>query len=307
MLARLQRITTLTMLAAAMAWALLAHRAGHPGWAIAGAALALFGHSIVLGAEFALLSRVHGNDPVPRARPSQLVRAWWGEVIAATLVFCWRQPFFSERWPDYVPERCRGARGVLLVHGFVCNRGIWNPWIERLRAQNVPCIAVNLEPVFGSIDRYVAILEQAASELERCTGTAPLVVAHSMGGLAVRRWLAEQATPDRAHHVITIASPHHGTWLARLALTRNARQMRLNSSWLMELAARENPEQAGRFTCYYGHCDNIVFPPSTATLEHARNVHLEATAHVAMVAHPEPWADLQRRLVPERTDAAALG
>ena len=32
-------------------------------------------------------------------------------------VFCWRQPFFSQRWPDHLPADAQGRRGVLLVHG----------------------------------------------------------------------------------------------------------------------------------------------------------------------------------------------
>jgi len=49
-------------------------------------------------------------------------------------------------------------------------------------------------------------------------------------------------------------------------------------------------------TCYYSHCDNIVFPASRATLEGADNRHLPGVAHVQMADHPEPRAELLRRL-----------
>ena len=75
------------------------------------------------------------------------------------------------------PAAARGRRGPLLVHGFVCNRGLWNPWLERLHARGIPFVAVDLEPVFGSIDDYVRILENAVQRLERCTGLAPVIVA----------------------------------------------------------------------------------------------------------------------------------
>jgi len=67
-------------------------------------------------------------------------------------------------------------------------------------------------------------------------------------------------------------------------------------AWLATLAAREHVARHGRFTCFYGHCDNIVFPPSTAVLEGARNVHIAGTAHVEMADRPEPWDELQRLL-----------
>jgi triacylglycerol esterase/lipase EstA (alpha/beta hydrolase family) len=296
-LAALQQVTTLGALLLAAVWTVALWRAGHPRWAICGAAILLAGYAIVLGAEFALLRLAHGSDPTPPATAAQLLRAWWAEVRSAPSVFCWRQPFRSRRWPDQLPAGARGRRGLLLVHGFVCNRGIWNPWMERLAAAGVPVVAVNLEPVFGSIDDVIGRIETAVQQLERCTGVAPLAVAHSMGGLALRRWWAEQDDAARLHHVVTLGTPHHGTWLARFGLTPNARQMRLHSPWLATLAAREPPGRAQHFTCFYSHCDNIVFPPATATLDGASNRHLAAVAHVHMVERPEPWAEVLRRLL----------
>ena len=124
MLARLQQATTLGALLVAALWAWLFARAGHPGWAVAGALLVVGGYALVLGLEFTLLRLVHGDDPTPRATPAQLLRAWWGEVRSAPTVFCWRQPFFSNRFPDLLPTVRDGRRGVLLIHGFVCNRGL---------------------------------------------------------------------------------------------------------------------------------------------------------------------------------------
>lgn len=299
MLARLQQAITLAALSAAAAWAWLCWRHGQPLWAATGALLIVGAYALVLGLEFSLLRLAHGaDDPTPRASAAQLLAAWWAEVRAAPTVFCWRQPFCSRRWPDHLPAEARGRRGVLLVHGFVCNRGLWNPWLQRLQSQGVPFVAVNLEPVFGSIDDYIGILEQAVRRLEQATGQAPVIVAHSMGGLAVRRWWAEQGDEARVHHVLTIATPHRGTWLARFAVTRNAQQMQRVSRWLQTLAAREPADRAGRFTCFYSHCDNIVFPPATATLPGADNRHIAGVPHVQMADRPEPWDELQRRLGP---------
>jgi len=295
-LARLQQCTTVGALLLAVAWAWGFASAGEVGWAFAGALAIVGGYAAVLALEFVLLHRVHGDDPAPRAAPRQLWRAWWGEVRTAPVVFCWRQPFLSRRFPDAPAAGVHGRRGVLLVHGFVCNRGLWNPWLQRLHAARVPVVAVNLEPVFGSIDDYVPRIEAGVRALHAHTGLAPLVVAHSMGGLALRRWWAEPGNEERVHRAITIGTPHHGTWLARFALTPNARQMRRDSRWLRALAAREPAARAGRFTCFYSHCDNIVFPPSTATLAGADNRHLPGVAHVHMADRPEPWLALQELL-----------
>ncbi len=289
MLARLQQFTTLGPLALVALAAVLTWRAGLSLWAVAGALAIVLGYAAVLAVEFALLRRAHGLDPAPRASSTQLMRAWWGEVGSAPRVFCWRQPFRSQRWPDRIGAGHAGQRGLLLVHGFFCNRGVWNAWLERLHAGGFPCIAVNLEPVFGSIDAYAAGIEAAVQSLERATGLAPVVVAHSMGGLALRHWWSLPGNDDRIHHAVTLGTPHAGTWLARFSLTANGHQMQQDSAWLRALAAREQENRHSRFTCFYSHCDNIVFPPSTATLPGADNRHLPGVAHVQMVDQPEPW------------------
>lgn len=289
MLARLQRLITLGWLACAVLWATYWWNQGRPVIGVFGALAILCIHAVVLALELVLVSYVNRNDPAPSAPATRLLRAWSGEVVAAPRVFCWRQPFRSNRLADHVPAGARGRRGVVLVHGFVCNRGLWNPWMRLLRANDVPYVAVNLEPVFGSIDAYPPIIEAAMRRLEQATGRAPLIVAHSMGGLAVRAWMDHHGADARVSRVITIAAPHSGTWLARFGVTPNTRQMRLRSAWLQRLAAHEPASRYSRFVCYYSHCDNVVFPASTATLSGADNRHVPGVAHVDLANHKEIW------------------
>jgi triacylglycerol lipase len=296
MLARLQQLAAGLWLAALLAWPAWLWQLGCSGWAAAAALGLLLGHGLWLAVGLALAHALNRHDPAPRAQPGQLLRAWWGEFRLAPQVFFWRQPFRWRAVPDHLPAEAAGRTGVLLVHGFVCNRGLWNPWLRRLRAAGHPFVALSLEPVFGSIDDYVPLIEAAVRQLEVATGQAPVVVAHSMGGLAVRAWLAGGHTEGRVQEVITLGTPHHGTWLGRWALSDNGRQMRLDSDWLQALAAREPASRRRLFTCFYSHCDNIVFPASSACLPDARHRHLPATAHVDLVLHPLVMAHLLHRL-----------
>ena len=296
MLARFQQFTTLALLGAAGTWAWHFSAAGRPLLAALGSALILLGYALFLAAEFILLACVHGQDATPRATARELIRAWWGEVLSAPQVFCWRQPFRSNAEPDSASGSAHGRRGLVLVHGFVCNRGLWNPWMAALRADGVPFVAVNLEPVFGSIDHYPRTVERAVQQIEAATGLAPVLVAHSMGGLAVRAWLDAHAADRRVHRVVTIGTPHRGTWLARFAFLANARQMRIGSAWLRQLAVREPPERFAAFTCFYGHCDNIAFPPATGSLPGADNRHVRGMAHVHMVSAACVFDEVRRWL-----------
>ena len=262
-------------------------------------------HVPLMAFEFLLLRWVNRGDGAPPATPLELLRAWAAEALGALRVFGWQQPWRWRRYPDHLPADAAGRRGLILVHGFVCNRGLWNPWWPRLQQARVPCIAVNLEPVFGSIDRYPPLIEAAVQRMTQATGRPPLLVGHSMGGLALRAWMRDFDGEARAHGVVTIGTPHQGTWLARFGLAPNARQMRRGSEWLRRLARQEPTARYRRFTCFYGHCDNIVFPASTATLPGADNRHLRGHAHVHLLRHPAVLdAVLQRLAEPDVHRAA---
>jgi pimeloyl-ACP methyl ester carboxylesterase len=159
--------------------------------------------------------------------------------------------------------------------------------MRTMRRLGHPYMAVNLEPVFGSIDDYGAIIDNAVARVATAGGLAPIVVCHSMGGLAARAWLRNCDAAGRLHHVVTIGSPHRGTWLGRFSSARNGRQMRQESEWIAQLAGGP---VAVPFTCWYSNCDNIVFPASTATLPGADNRLLRGVPHVAMAFRPEVLA-----------------
>jgi pimeloyl-ACP methyl ester carboxylesterase len=305
-LARLQQATTLFVLLCATAW-LAWHWQGSPLRAVVGFVAIAMIHSAFLAVEFVALRFVNRHDAAPQPTWSELGRAWLHETVMALRVFCWRQPF---RWRE-VPDQLRPApsqparRGVVFIHGFVCNRGFWTPWLKELRARGHPFVAVNLEPVFGSIDEYVPIVDDAVRRITEATGVAPVLVCHSMGGLAARAWLRAMSADARVHHVITIGSPHHGTWIARFSQLTNGRQMRLQSEWLQRLEQAVDPRRNALFTCWYSNCDNIAFPASTGSLPGADNRLVRGAAHVDLGFHREVMAESLARITAEVAEPAA--
>ncbi|RYF44710.1 MAG: alpha/beta fold hydrolase, partial [Comamonadaceae bacterium] len=146
------------------------------------------------------------------------------------------------------------------------------------------------------IDAYVATIEQAVRRVETLTGRPPVLVCHSMGGLAARAWWRAHGVDGRVARIITIGSPHHGTWLARFSRMPNGRQMRQRNAWLAALELSETRRPLPPCTCWYSNCDNIVFPARTASLPHADNRLLPGVAHVALAFHPAVIADTMRHL-----------
>lgn len=295
MLAHLQKLTTLGSLGLIGLWVAWLWQRGQTGLAIGSGLAILFGYAGVLGLEFFLVSRVHGNDPAPKASAAQLLRAWWNEVLIAPTVFCWNQPFRSNKYPDSL-RRDASARGVVLVSGYLCNRGFWNSWMPRLEARGIPYIAPSLEPVFGSISEYAKAIDVEVRRMTEATGRTPVLVGHSMGGVAIRTWLHQCNGLDRVHHIVTVGSPHHGTWLARFAATRNAQEMATDHGWRRAMEAAETPALRSKFTCFYSHCDNVVFPASNASLPDADNRHIEGMAHIQLNTHEDVFDEVMRRV-----------
>jgi triacylglycerol lipase len=287
--ARVQQVGTL-LVAAAGLWWWTAHWHDSPAVAELGAVLIWFGYAIVLAVEFIALALAGRDDPAPRPSAAHLLRAWAAETWWNAVVFAWWQPFRWNAIPDDLRD-AHGHRGVVLIHGFVCNRGMWTPWLRLLRDRGVPFAAVNLEPMFGSIDGYAATIEDAVRRVEQATGQPPLLVCHSMGGVAARAWLRDAGAVERVHRVVTIGSPHGGTWFGHFSHAVNGRQMRLDGAWLRELGEAMRPDAATRFTCWYSNCDNMVFPVTTATLAGADNRLVEGPAHVELAYHPRVMSE----------------
>ena len=312
MISRILQLATFGIVLSAASCAFTFAHFGLYTLATVGASLILFFYALVLAVEFALLAIVgrRGGDPHGCASPTavEMMRAWIGEVAGTPIVFCWQQPFRSTAEPDLLEVRGSAARGVVLVHGFLCNRGFWNPWMRKLRGSGIPYVAVTINGPFSSISDGAAAIESGVRRLEAATGQRPVIVAHSMGGLAVRWWLAERSAGCRVHRVITIGSPHRGTWLARFSHTTNGKQMRLSSSWIADLVARETTSTYAMFTCFFGSCDNVVFPTWTAVLPGAECRSVPATAHVQMAYHPAVLQEVLHwvRLDPISGDLAAM-
>lgn len=287
-LARLQQALVLGALTLTLVWLVLWWPLS-PTIAVVGALLSLGGYALVLGLEGLAAAHLNRLDTAPPAGWRGLASAWWQEVRVAPTVFAWRQPFRWASLPDDTEPMDGAVPAVVFVHGFVCNRGLWLPWMRRLRQQGVPYVSVNLEPVFGDIDDYMPLMSDAVRRAQALAGRPPMLVCHSMGGLVARAWMAiEPGTP--VHRVVTIGSPHRGTWLGRFSRVANGWQMRQDGDWLGALQKREAqiaPQGAyANFVCWYSNADNIVFPASTATLPGADNRLVPDAAHVALAFHP---------------------
>ncbi len=272
--------------AAIAAWLNTDLQTALPLAAALGIAAPIGAHAGIIAIDFAITSV--GGSPTPaghRLGASRAVALYVHEFVDSVRTFQFAQPLLAGRpLPGTGPRRWAPGDPlpVLLIHGYFCNRQVWRPMARALWARGHAVDAVDLEPVFGSIDDYVPRIAAAVDALLARTGApAAQLLCHSMGGLAARAYLSARGR-GRVARVVTLGSPHRGTFLARLGHGENTRQMRPGSDWLAALAAREDEPTAALFCVILSHHDNIVAPQAGQTLSGARTIELSGLGHITL-------------------------
>jgi pimeloyl-ACP methyl ester carboxylesterase len=195
---------------------------------------------------------------------------------------------------------------VLLVHGYAASESVWTPLRRALATAGFGHIVSLAYNSFATDPETVSaeLTHQALRALAATGAPRVHLVGHSLGGLIIHCALAGSA-PLRSQtgSVVTIASPHGGAYLARIAPGRCARIMRRGSgSYLPEV----NVPRPVRWLAYYSDGDLFV-PPASARLNDQRygaaNLLIPGCGHLTICRDVR----LIRSLVPElvRTETFA--
>jgi triacylglycerol esterase/lipase EstA (alpha/beta hydrolase family) len=143
-------------------------------------------------------------------------------------------------------------------------------------------LAINLEPLFCSIDDYAPQVEQAVAQLRAQTGQQRVaLVGHSMGGLVIRAWMRAYGDAQVAV-AITLGSPHQGTQITPHAKLPNARQMVWANDWLQALQASENPQRCALLRVALTEQDAIVFPQNAQTIQGVNTQGFSGIGHLQL-------------------------
>lgn len=300
----LRRLIFIQAAAGAIVGFMLHRLAGTTPWSsLIGAVLLPLFSSLVVCLVTGLRSKAAG-EPM-----GAWLRALWGEFWAGVLIFLLRQPWTSEKPDAQAAIGSTSQIPVVLVHGYVCNHRVWDSVARGLRAQGHPVLAVNLEPLFTSIDKYAMTIEVAVMDLCQQTGASQVaLVGHSMGGLAIRAWMRVCGV-DRVARVLTLGTPHAGTQLAADTRTPNGKQMGWQSSWLGELSASETDAVRSRMRIAITPQDNIVYPQRAQILPGVETAVFDGIGHLQMCLDTSvrDWMYGQLRGLPQTTTQETQG
>ncbi len=185
---------------------------------------------------------------------------------------------------------------VLLVPGWYSEGTDLEPLATRLAAAGWPedrIQAITFEDPVGSNEAHALEVGRAIDGLRAATGAPQVdIVAHSMGGLAVRASLTGRPQAD-VRRVVFLGTPQRGTWVAYLAWGEGGKEMEPDSEFLAELNRRDPvPESVSAMTIRTP-LDTHVLPGENATLPGALDIEVCCPTHPGLMSDTETFLFIQ--------------
>jgi pimeloyl-ACP methyl ester carboxylesterase len=117
--------------------------------------------------------------------------------------------------PQPVPTDRGGHSPVVLVHGYAATVACWTPLATKLAAEGFGVYAFAYNSFTTGLPELAQALADTVTALLEATGADTVhLVGHSLGGLLVRAATEWFGLWPHVATVVTIATPHHGAWLA---------------------------------------------------------------------------------------------
>lgn len=119
------------------------------------------------------------------------------------------------------------------------------------------------------------------------------IIAHSMGGILSRSALQNPYLAQRLRRLVTLGSPHRGTYLARWGGNRFVTALRPDSSFVKRIntdEARANERAQLQIVSFWSRRDVMILPPENATLEGAWNIEMNDSTHMSWMFKPRMMA-----------------
>src|SRR5450759_302750 len=134
-------------------------------------------------------------------------------------------------------------------------------------------------------------------------------IGHSLGGLIARYYVTRLGGHERVHTLVTLGTPHGGTFNAYALPSSLCRQLRPGSALMRELSAAV-PDCGTRFVAYWSDLDQMVFPQRNAMLNHpdltVHNIEIHATGHMSLPINGDVVHGISTTLAQLGTDGRLL-
>ena len=140
------------------------------------------------------------------------------------------------------------------------------------------------------------VVSQAIERVVAANGLAPDdqvdLIAHSMGGLVCRLAMANETSRARVATIVTMGSPHQGTFIARLVgpTAIRTQELRVDSATIAELDQQLPwPREWPRLVSLWSPNDVLIMPEARAEVEGAENRRCDGFTHFTWLLEPRGW------------------
>ncbi|MBI4700610.1 MAG: alpha/beta fold hydrolase [Deltaproteobacteria bacterium] len=182
-----------------------------------------------------------------------------------------------------------GHPPVVFVHGLGANRGAFLLMAGYFRlCGRKRTYRVDFDRD-GSMDDRARALAAYVQRVCAVTGEPQVdLVAHSLGGLVARLAIAEHRLGPAVRTLVTLGTPHRGTYPARYANTETTRALRPGSE-LMDRLGRSPLPASLRTVTFWSENDLFVLPADSATLEGAEQIDVTPFTHYSYLIDPRAF------------------
>lgn len=187
---------------------------------------------------------------------------------------------------------------TVLVPGFSDDTGVLQGLVRFLHRQGLVACALSPQPSDGTlaIDKLAHQLAEAIAQ--RLPVDAPLnLVGFSMGGLICRSFVQQFGGLARTERLITIATPHQGTWTAYTYNRPACIQMRPGSRFLADLNRDLTALQTIQFTSIWTPFDLTILPATSSCLPVGEMAPVLSPFHATLLLDPRVLAIVARQLL----------
>jgi len=182
-----------------------------------------------------------------------------------------------------------GHPPLVFVHGLGGGRGDFVPmaWYLRFMGRR-RSYSIRFEGT-GDVESRGGQVAAFIREVVAVTGEPRVdVVAHSLGGVAAQVAILDHDLGRRVRRLVTLGSPHGGTYAARLGNTPVTRDLRPDSA-LMERLRRTPLPRSVEAVSFWSGSDLVIMPPESAALPGSRQVEMTPFTHYGYLIHPRSW------------------
>ncbi|HTR34281.1 MAG TPA: alpha/beta fold hydrolase [Bryobacteraceae bacterium] len=176
---------------------------------------------------------------------------------------------------------------VILLHGLGDTVAIFEHMQAYLERGGLRAHAFNLVPNNGRAP-LPELARQLDDYIRAAFGEDETVdlVGFSMGGLVSRYYLQRLGGMERVRRLVTIGTPHHGTWSAYVLGSPGVRNMRPGSAFLRDINQDMETLEGVLLASIWTPFDLMIVPATSSRVRVGRSISVRTLVHPLLVRDP---------------------